>query len=433
MLDTWFSSGLWAFSTLGWPQKTDDVARFYPTTDLVTSFDIIFFWVARMMMLGIHFMGEVPFKRVVINALIRDEHGQKMSKTKGNVVDPLELIDDYGADALRFTVVAMSGQARDIRLSRQRIEGYRNFGTKLWNAARFCQMNGCERVDGFDPAGIVHVQNRWIRGEALKTARVVTEALEAAALGEAAGALYRFIWNVFCDWHLELAKSLLAGDPAVAAETRATTAWALDVSLRLLHPIMPFMTEELWEKTAEAGPPRDSMLITARWPDLPESYADEAAEAEMALVIAAIREGRSVRSELNVPVSAKPALLVTQADERSRRILTANAEAIRQLLRVAELRFEAEAAGAVPYLAEGVSFALPIADFIDLAAERARLVKEVAGLAADIDRTAKKLANPDFVARAPEEVVEENRERLASSEEAMARLTAARQRLDQIV
>jgi valyl-tRNA synthetase len=272
VLDTWFSSGLWPFSTLGWPEETRDLKRFYPTSDLVTSFDIIFFWVARMMMLGIHFMDEVPFRRVVINALIRDEQGQKMSKTKGNVVDPLELIDEYGADALRFTVTAMSGQARDIRLSRQRIEGYRNFGTKLWNAARFCQINGCERVDGFDPALVKHVQNRWIRGEALKTAQAVTEALEAAACAEAAGALYRFVWNVFCDWHLELAKPLLAGDAAVAAETRATTAWVLDVALKLLHPIMPFMTEELWEKTAEAGPPRDSMLITAPWPELLESY-----------------------------------------------------------------------------------------------------------------------------------------------------------------
>ncbi len=432
VLDTWFSSGLWAFSTLGWPQQTADLKRFYPTGDLVTSFDIIFFWVARMMMLGLHFMGEVPFRRVVINALIRDEHGQKMSKTKGNVVDPLELIDDYGADALRFTVVALSGQVRDIRLSRPRIEGYRNFGTKLWNAARFCQMNGCERVDGFDPAGVRHVQNRWIRGEALKTARAVTAALDAAQMEEAAGQLYRFVWNVFCDWHLELAKPLLAAGGEVAAETRAMTAWTLDVILKLLHPIMPFMTEELWEKTAEAGPPRDSMLITAPWPDLPDSYADAAAAAEMALVTGVIGEGRSVRSELNVPVAAKPALLVTEAGPRERRILTENAEAIRQMLRVSEIRFETGEAGAVPFLAEGASFALPVAEFIDLAAERGRLAKEVAALTADIDRTAKKLANPDFVARAPEEVVEENRERLAEAQAAKARLEAALKRLKDV-
>jgi valyl-tRNA synthetase len=429
VLDTWFSSGLWPFSTLGWPAKSEDLARFYPTSDLVTSFDIIFFWVARMMMLGLHFMDEVPFRRVVINALIRDEKGQKMSKTKGNVVDPLELIDEYGADAVRFTVVAMSGQVRDIRLSRQRIEGYRNFGTKLWNAARFCQMNGCVRVEGFDPASVKHVQNRWIRGEVLKTQRAVTEALETAQMEAAADQLYRFIWNVFCDWHLELAKPLLAAGGETAAETRATTAWVLDQILKLLHPIMPFMTEELWEKTAAAGPPRDSLLIAAQWPELPDSYADAAAAAEMALVIGVISEGRSVRSELNVPVAARPPLLVTEAGPREQRILTENAEAIRQMLRVSEIRFEAAEPGAVPLLAEGASFALPVAEFIDLAAEQARLVKEIAALTADIDKTAKKLANPDFIARAPEEVVEENRERLSEATVAKARLEAALRRV----
>jgi valyl-tRNA synthetase len=431
VLDTWFSSALWPFSTLGWPQETADLARFYPTHTLVTSFDIIFFWVARMMMMGLHFMGEVPFRRVVINALIRDEKGQKMSKTRGNVVDPLELIDDYGADALRFTVTAMSGQARDIRLSRPRIEGYRNFGTKLWNAARFCQMNGCVRVEGFDPLRVRHVQNRWIRGEALKVAREATAALEAAAFDAAAGVLYRFVWNVFCDWHVELAKPLMAAGGETAAETRAMTAWTLDLVLKLLHPIMPFMTEELWEKTGREGPPRDSLLIAAPWPDLPDAYADPEAAREMALVIAVIEEGRSVRSELNVPPAARPALLVAEADERARRILESHAEAIRQMLRVSEIRFGGGAdASAVPFIAEGAAFALPVAAFIDLSAERSRLAKEVAQLAADIDRTAKKLANPDFVARAPEEVVEENRERLAEAQAARERLEAALGRLE---
>jgi valyl-tRNA synthetase len=432
VLDTWFSSGLWAFSTFGWPEQTRDLQRFYPTGALVTSFDIIFFWVARMMMLGIHFMdGEVPFRKVVINALIRDEKGQKMSKTKGNVVDPLELIDEYGADALRFTVTAMSGQARDIRLSRQRIEGYRNFGTKLWNAARFCQMNGCERVEGFDPASVRHVQNRWIRGEALKVWREVTGALEGAAFDEAAGALYRFIWNVFCDWHVELAKPLLAGEGEAAAETRAMTAWTLDLILQLLHPIMPFMTEELWAQTGRAGPPRDSMLIVAPWPELPASYADEGAAAEIGLVIAVIDQGRSVRAELNVPPAARPPLLATGIDSRQRRILEANAEAIGRLLRVSAIRFDAAAdAGAAPFIAEGAGLALPVAEFIDIAGERGRLKKEIAALAQDIDRTAKKLANADFVARAPEEVVDENRERLVEAEAARERLGAALTRLE---
>jgi len=434
VLDTWFSSGLWAFSTFGWPQATRDLQRFYPTGALVTSFDIIFFWVARMMMLGIHFMdGEVPFRKVVINALIRDEQGQKMSKTKGNVVDPLELIDEYGADALRFTVTAMAGQVRDIRLSRQRIEGYRNFGTKLWNAARFCQMNGCERIDGFDPAGVRHVLNRWIRGEALKVWREVTEALEGAAFDEAASALYRFVWNVFCDWHVELAKPLLAGEGEAAAETRAMTAWTLELILKLLHPIMPFMTEELWDATADAGPPRDSMLIVAPWPDLPASHADAAAAAEIGFVIAVIAEGRSVRAELNVPPAAKPPLLALNVSASQRRILEANADAISRLLRISQIRYDAAAgADAVPFLAEGASLALPVAEFIDLAAERARLAKETAALTQEIDRSARKLANADFVARAPEEVVEENRERLAEAQAARDRLDAALKRLDAI-
>jgi valyl-tRNA synthetase len=431
VLDTWFSSGLWAFSTLGWPNDLADVKRFYPTGALITGFDIIFFWVARMMMLGLHFMdGEVPFRKVVFNALIRDEQGQKMSKTKGNVVDPLELIDEYGADALRFTVTAMSGQPRDIRLSRQRIEGYRNFGTKLWNAARFCQMNGCERVEGFDPANVRHVLNRWIRGEALKVCREVTDALDAAAFDEAAAALYRFIWNVFCDWHVELAKPLLAGEGAAAAETRAMTAWTLDLILKLLHPIMPFMTEELWEKTATAGPPRDTMLMVAPWPQLPEAYADADAAAEIGLVIAVIEEGRSVRAALNVPNGARPALLVVEASLRQRRVLEANTDAIARLLRIDGIRFDAAAeAGAVPFIAEGASLALPVAGFIDLAAERARLIKEIKALDVEIDRISKKLANPDFVARAPEEVVDENRERLAEAQAAKARLEAALRRL----
>ncbi|HEX3917785.1 MAG TPA: valine--tRNA ligase [Caulobacteraceae bacterium] len=431
VLDTWFSSGLWAFSTMGWPEDTRDLRRFYPTGALVTSFDIIFFWVARMMMLGLHFMdGEIPFHRVVINALIRDEKGQKMSKTKGNVVDPLELIDEYGADAVRFTVTAMSGQVRDIRLSRQRIEGYRNFGTKLWNAARFCQMNGCERVEGFDPGGVTHVLNRWIRGEALKTERAVTAALEACAFDEAADALYRFVWNVFCDWHVEFAKPLLMSEGEAAAETKAMTAWTLDLILKLLHPIMPFMTEELWEKTASAGPARDSMLIVAPWPELPDSYADAAAAAEIDLLIAVITEGRSVRAELNVPPAARPPLLIAEAGERERPVLAANADSIARLLRVSEIRFDAAVdAGAVPFLAQGVSLALPVAEFIDLKAEQARLEKEIAALASDIERTAKKLGNADFVAKAPEEVIEENRERLAEAQSAKARLEAALQRL----
>ncbi len=433
VLDTWFSSALWPFSTLGWPEKTEDLARFYPTHTLVTGFDIIFFWVARMMMQGLHFMGGVPFKRVFINALVRDAEGKKMSKAKGNVVDPLELVDDYGADALRFTLTAMTSGARDLNLSRQRIEGYRNFGTKLWNAARFCQMNGCARAEGFDPAGVEGVLNRWIVGETARTSRAVTRALEDCAFDDAAAALYRFIWNVFCDWYLELAKPILNGaDEAAKAETQAMVAWTLDQILVLLHPVMPFITEELWGQTAAAGAPRahQGFLITAPWPDLPESLEDADARAEIELVIEAVSEGRSVRAELNVPPAARPPLLVIEADEAQRRVLTANAAVIGQTLRISEVRFEAQAPeGAIPYVVDGATLALPVAEFIDLSAERARLSKEIATRAQDIERTARKLSNPDFVARAPEEVVEENRERLAEAEAAKAKLESALSRL----
>ena len=336
VLDTWFSSGLWPFSTMGWPERTRDLERFYPTHTLITGFDIIFFWVARMMMQGLHFTGEVPFRRVFINALVRDAEGKKMSKSKGNVMDPLELVDEFGADALRFTLTAMSGQARDIKLSRQRIEGYRNFGTKLWNATRFCQMNGCARAEGYDPANLKVTLNRWIVGEAAKAAREVTQALDGCGFDEAANALYRFIWNVYCDWYVELAKPILNGEDAAArAETQATAAWVLDVILRLLHPIMPFVTEELWAQTAGEGAAREhqGFLMTAPWPDLPQTLVDAAAQAEIGLVIAAVSEGRSVRAELNVPPSARPELLVIEASADQRRVLEEAAAVIGQTLR----------------------------------------------------------------------------------------------------
>ncbi len=246
MLDTWFSSSLWPFSTLGWPDETPELARYYPTDVLVTGFDIIFFWVARMMMMGLHFMEEVPFREVYIHALVRDEKGQKMSKSKGNVIDPLELIDAYGADALRFTLAAMAAQGRDIKLATSRVEGYRNFATKLWNAARFAEMNACAPAENFDPGKAKATVNRWIAGESERAAAAVTEALENFRFNEAAAAIYTFIWHVFCDWYLELAKPLLAGEAELAAETRAMTAWVLDRALHLLHPFMPFVTEELW-------------------------------------------------------------------------------------------------------------------------------------------------------------------------------------------
>jgi valyl-tRNA synthetase len=437
VLDTWFSSALWPFSTLGWPEKTEDLKRFYPTHTLVTGFDIIFFWVARMMMQGIHFMDGVPFKRVFINALVRDADGKKMSKSKGNVMDPLELVDEYGADALRFTLTAMSGAARDIKLSRQRIEGYRNFGTKLWNAANFCQFNGCARAEGFDPARVKGVLNRWIVGETQRTAAAATAALEACGFDEVANTLYRFIWNTYCDWYVELAKAILKGDDGAAkAETQATAAWVLDVILKLLHPVMPFLTEELWTQTSDLGAPRaEGLLITARWPDLPASLVDPRAEAEIGLIVEAIGGGRSVRSELNVPGAARlDALQVVDAPAETQAMLTANADLISTLLRVGGLDFvQTPKTGAVPYIAKAVTFALPVAEHIDVAAEIARLTKEVGALGGEIDKVSKKLGNADFVARAPDEVVEENRERLAEAQAGKAKLEEALKRLEAVV
>jgi valyl-tRNA synthetase len=434
VLDTWFSSALWPFSTFGWPAETADLKRFYPTSVLVTGFDIIFFWVARMMMMGLHFMGEVPFEKVFINALVRDDKGQKMSKSKGNVMDPLDLIDEFGADALRFTMVAMSGQARDIKLSKQRIEGYRNFGTKLWNAARFCQMHECVAPADFDPGKVKQTVNRWIRGETVKTVAEVTAGLEACAFDDVANSLYRFIWNVFCDWYVELSKPVLNGDDEAAkAETRAMTAWVLDVVLKLLHPVMPFITEELWDKLADLGRKRDGMLIVAAWPTCPQTWLDAAAEDEIGWLIDLVTEVRQVRAEMNVPPSARAPLTIVGASAATRARIARHRDLITTLARLESVK-EADAApkGAAPFVIGEATCALSIAGFIDLSAEKARLGKEIAALESDAERTRKKLDNADFIARAPEAVVEENRERLAEAEAAQAKLKAALQRLEAV-
>jgi valyl-tRNA synthetase len=434
VLDTWFSSGLWPFSTMGWPEKTADLERFYPTHTLVTGFDIIFFWVARMMMMGLHFTGQVPFQRVVINALVRDASGAKMSKSKGNVMDPLELIDQYGCDALRFTLTAMSGQARDIKLSPQRIEGYRNFGTKLWNATRFTQMNECVRVEGFDPSTVQQTINKWVRGELVKTAAQVTTALEGCGFDGATAALYRFIWNVYCDWYLELAKPILNGtDEAAKAETRAMVAWTLDQILVLLHPVMPFITEELWAKTAEeGGPARAGLLIAQRWPTYDEAFVDAGAEAEIGWLVDLVTEIRSIRAEMNVPPGARVPLTLSGAGEETLARLERHRDLLLTLARLDSAAPGEAPAGSVPFVTGEATAALAIADFIDLAAERARLTKEIAGHDADIERVNRKLGNPDFLAKAKEEVIEENREKLAEAQAARAKLEAALGRLSAV-
>jgi valyl-tRNA synthetase len=426
VLDTWFSSALWPFSTLGWPGETPELKRFYPTSVLVTGFDIIFFWVARMMMMGLHFMKEVPFPTVYIHALVRDERGQKMSKSKGNVIDPLEVIDEYGADALRFTLAAMAAQGRDIKLSAQRVEGNRNFATKLWNAARFAELNGCARNPDFDPHHAGEVLNRWIIHETAQAGREVTAALEAFKFNEAANAVYRFVWNVYCDWYLELAKPVLTGpDGAAKDETRAAAAWTLDEILKLLHPFMPFVTEELWNVTGG-----DELLVLAAWP-LHDGLDDPAAEAEIGWVIDLITAIRSVRAEMNIaPVTLLPLVLAGASAETRERARRWSAY-VQRLARVADISFaDAAPPGSMQLVVRGEVAALPLKGVIDLAAERARLDKEMAKAEADIGRVEQKLGNADFLKRAPEDVVEGEREKRAEAQARKIKIADALKRLE---
>jgi valyl-tRNA synthetase len=413
VLDTWFSSGLWPFSTLGWPNQTPELARFYPTSTLVTMFDIIFFWVARMMMFGVHFTGKAPFQTVVIHSRVVDEHGKKMSKSKGNIIDPTVLIDSYGADALRFTLAIAAGPGRDIRMSDKRVEGYRNFGTKLWNAARFAQMNECTLWEAFDPASVKHTLNKWIISELTKTAHTVEAALDAHRFDEAAQACYSFVWGVFCDLYVELVKPLLSGDDEDAKnETRQTFAWALDQILKVLHPFMPFVTEELWDKTAEFGPKRKTMLCAAAWPSLDAALINEEATAEVGWVVELITGLRSLRSETNVPAGAKvPALLIGASKETAIRLERYQAE----IDRLARLDYSVVAeeapAGSVSFVLGEAIVAIPLEGVMDIGAEKARLAKEIARCTKEIDTVNRKLDNPGFVAKAPAEVIEEQRER----------------------
>ena len=430
VLDTWFSSALWPFSTLGWPDKTPELARYYPTDVLITGFDIIFFWVARMMMMGLQFMEEVPFRDVYIHALVRDEKGQKMSKSKGNVIDPLGLIDTYGADALRFTLAAMAAQGRDIKLSASRVEGYRNFATKLWNAARFAQINECVPESNFDPASAKVTLNRWIAGETERTARAVTEAIEAFRFNEAAAAIYHFIWHVYCDWYLELIKPILAGPDAEArAETRALAAFVLDQALKLLHPFMPFVTEELWAKLANEAEGRASLLMLAPWPKT-RGLEIAQADAEIGWLIKLISEVRSVRSEMNVPAAAKVPLIIAGAADTTRARVAVHADTIKRLARLDSLDFGRPQAGAVQIVLEEATLALPLAGVIDIGAESQRLKREIDKVGSEIKQLDAKLANEKFVSRAPEHVVEEQRERKTEAEATAAKLEQALKRLE---
>ncbi|UIJ73575.1 valine--tRNA ligase [Aurantimonas sp. HBX-1] len=426
VLDTWFSSALWPFSTLGWPDETPELATYYPTSVLVTGFDIIFFWVARMMMMGIEFMGEEPFHTVYVHALVRDKTGAKMSKSKGNVVDPLELIDEYGADALRFTLAIMAAQGRDVKLDTQRIAGYRNFGTKLWNATRFAEMNGAVHGASVDLQALTLPLNRWIVTELARTAEETSAALEAYRFNDAAAALYRFVWNTFCDWYVELAKPALAADDASAAEVRAVTGMVLDRIFALLHPFMPFVTEELWAATVDGNRPQ--LLCHTQWPAI--DFADAEAADDINWLVDLVSEIRSVRSEMNVPAGAEAALVAIGADAIAMQRLERHGAALQRLARVTTVSNAEQAPEqAAQIVVGGLTFALPLAGMIDIAAERARLEKARAKATAEIRRIDGKLSNERFVANAPEEVVAQEREKQAEYRAEEEKLSAALERL----
>jgi len=431
VLDTWFSSALWPFSTLGWPEQTPELKRYYPTSVLVTGFDIIFFWVARMMMMGLHFMGDVPFRDVFIHNRVLDERGQKMSKTKGNVVDPLDIINEYGADALRFALAMAAGQSRDMRLGLQRVETCRNFGTKLWNAARFCEMNECVRKRDFDPKSVEMTVNKWIVSETARTVAEVTRGLEAYRFNEAAGAAYHFVWDVFCDWYLEFIKPVLNGnDEEQKIETRDTAAWVLDRILQLLHPFMPFITEELWERMADHATPRRSMLMTSPWPDLKDLPAHEDARAEMSWLIDLVANVRSVRSEMNVPPSARIALVLKDVNAETAARLARHRDIATTLARLSSARVSSEIPkGSAQFVLDEAVAGLPLEGVIDVDKERARLAKELKKAEDEIARFDAKLSNASFIAKAPEEVIEEQREKREEAAAVATRLGEALKRL----
>ena len=430
VLDTWFSSGLWPIGTLGWPEETEAYAKYFPTSTLITGFDIIFFWVARMMMMQLAVVDQAPFHTVYVHALVRDEKGKKMSKSLGNVLDPLELIDEYGADAVRFTLASMAAMGRDLKLSTQRIAGYRNFGTKIWNAARFAEMNECKPVPGFDPSAVTQTVNRWIVGEIARARAAHDAALDAYRFNDAANGLYAAVWGQVCDWYLEFAKPLFAsGDEAVIAETRATMAWVIDQCLILLHPTMPFVTEELWGQIAE----REKLLVHTDWPTYGEDLIDDAADREMTWVIGLIEAIRSVRAQMHVPAGLKVPLLQAELDDKGQAAWDRNEAMILRLARVVGVQaVDALPKGAVTIAVEGAVFGLPIADIIDVDEEKARLEKVLGKLAKELGGLRGRLNNPKFAESAPAEVVEETRDNLAAREEEEAKIKDALARLVEI-
>ncbi len=425
VLDTWFSSALWPFSTLGWPETTPDLARYYPTSVLVTGFDIIFFWVARMMMMGLNFMGKVPFREVYIHALVRDAQGQKMSKSKGNVVDPLEVMDQYGTDAFRFTLVAFAAMGRDIKLAADRIEGYRNFVNKIWNAARFVLMQLEDapaeklcRVEDLTPQEVaaLGIADQWILSRLAEATGTVHEALDQYRFNDAASRLYEFAWHEFCDWYLEMSKIALAAGGAPAERTRRNLITVLECLLRLLHPFVPFISEEIWQTL-----PRDASdqasISHAVYPRADRGWRNPAVEARVGRLIGIVRAIRNIRAEMNVP-PGRPldaALVVAAAESQGE--IAADEAMLRTLARLQDLRYLAageRVSGAATALVDGVEVFVPLAGLVDLDEEIKRLGREIGKVEGELAGVEKKLGNPAFRARAPEEIVEEQEQKAAT-------------------
>ncbi|SNS08793.1 valyl-tRNA synthetase [Sphingomonas laterariae] len=425
VLDTWFSSALWPFGTLGWPDQTDKLAKHYPNDVLISGFDILFFWDARMAMQGLHFMKEVPWKTLYLHGLVRDAQGQKMSKSKGNTVDPLGLIDKFGADALRFTLAAMESQGRDIKLDEKRVEGYRNFATKLWNAARFCQSNGIGASAQIEPPAAELAVNRWIIAETVKTVQALDIALADLRFDESANTVYQFTWATFCDWYLELIKPLFAEAGAGADETRKVAGWVLDQILVMLHPFMPFITEELWHALGD----RPYDLILAHWPMADARAIDPAAQKEIDWLIRLVSEVRAARSELNVPPGAKLVAHLRDAGAETLARLDRQTAAIARLARITVSAGPAPAGGAAQVVVDEATFVLPLEGVIDLAAEKARLAKAIAGAEKERDALAKRLNSPGFAEKAKPEAVAKARADHAERSAEAERLAAALQRL----
>jgi valyl-tRNA synthetase len=429
VLDTWFSSGLWPIGTLGWPEQTAELARYHPTSTLITGTDILFFWVARMMMMQLSVVNDIPFDTVYLHGLVRDAQGKKMSKTTGNVIDPIDIIDEYGADALRFANAAMASLGGVLKLDMQRIAGYRNFGTKIWNAHRFAEMNGAVGSNGTRPKPTGAV-NRWIIGETAKVLADVNAALEAYRFNDAANALYAFVWGKVCDWYVELSKPLLQGDDDThKAETQATMAWVLDQCLILLHPIMPYVTEELWGTSDD----RTSMLVHAEWPSYGADLVDPAADEELNWVISFIDAVRSARAQMNVPAGLYIPVLAINIDPAARAAYTANEAMIKRLARIDNLSDAAETPkGAISVNAGASSFALPLKDIIDVDKENARLSKNLLKLEKEIKGLEGRVNNPKFAQSAPAEVVEEAKANLSERQGEAEIVRAALARLAEI-